>query len=426
MNHLKNTILIIGSIYLFSPCFAQKSTSEKKLLLNNWNKLDKFVSLAKKKQPDFSFYTALVYNGKIISEKSMGYANIKNKVKMSNHMVHMWGSVSKLFTTIAILQLIEKGKLKMADPITQFFPNLGKKTGDFDKIKKIRIHHLLNHNSGLSLTKAFRASAKKIKEEEKEFRRADNKEFLPYLELAEQNFSAGEKYAYSNMGYSLLGMLIEKVSGVKFKTYIKQNILKPLRMSNTSYGPIPRRMMKKFAAYYGYYDINEDGKREKLSYVDNYSQGILAANGGIRASPMDMVKLMNFLQFRKPTSKADKVLKPETLNKYLFDVNLNSVDNQNVVLISENKNKPLYYINGFKVRVKDKKISIGHSGKVASYMSYFHFNKKVPFGILMASNIYSDPKGTPYKLIWKLMRLVRTFSLSSNFGELLNFDESKF
>ncbi|WP_299463268.1 serine hydrolase [uncultured Microscilla sp.] len=426
MNHLKTTIFIIASIYLFSPCLAQKSKSEKRTLLDNWNKLDRFVSLAKKKQPDLSFYTALVYNGKVISEKQMGYANIKNKVKMNRHMVHMWGSVSKLFTTVAILQLVEKGQLKLTDSITHYFPNLGKKTGDFAKINQVKIHHLINHNSGLSLTKAFRTVAAKIKKEEKKFRRAENEEFLPYLELAEQTFPAGEKYEYSNMGYSLLGLVIEKVSGIKFKVYIKQNILKPLRMKSTSYGPLSKKMMKKFAAYYGYYDQDKDGKREKLSHISNYSQGILAANGGIRASPNDMVKFMNFLRFRKSNKRAEKVLKRATLQKYLFDADLDTIDNQNVVFLRKNKGIKLYYVNGFRVRVEKKNIGIGHSGKVATYISYFIFNKKMPFGVMMTSNIYSDPKGTPYKLIDKLSWLITKFAVNGDFGQLINLNENEF
>ena len=254
----KLTFPLIVFILLSITTQAQEKTQITKTqitkaeLLKEWHKLDRFVELARKKQKDLSFYTALVYDGQIVSERKMGYANLKTKVKMNRRMVHKWGSVSKLFTAVAVLQLVERGKLKLNDSIISFFPNLGKQTEEAEKIKPIKIHHLLNHNSGLSLTKAFRTVAKKIKQEEKEFRRADNDEFLPYLALAEQSFPPGQKYEYSNMGYSLLGMLIEKVSGIKFKTYIKQNILKPLGMSNTSYGPLSKRMMKKFALQYGY------------------------------------------------------------------------------------------------------------------------------------------------------------------------------
>lgn len=417
------TLIIFCRIGTNSQVKPRKFLCSKQTLLDEWNKLDKFISLAKKKQPDFSFYVALVYNGNIISEKKMGYANLERRLKMNKKAVHKWGSVSKLFTAIAILQLVEKGKIKLNDPITHFFPNLGKQTGELEKIKPVKIHHLLNHNSGLTLTKAFRASAKKIKEEEKEFRRAENEEFLPYLALAEQVFPAGGKYEYSNMGYSLLGLLIEKVSGIKFKTYIKQNILIPLRMSNTSYGPLSKKLMKKFVIQYVYYDFDQDGKREKKPYFTNYSQGVLAANGGVRSSPDDMLKFMNFLRFRKTNKRIEKVLKNETLKKYLFEVNLADTNSNQVVFIEKIKNESYYYTNGFKVRANDQSISMGHSGKVGNYMSYFHFNKKSPFGVMMISNMYSDPKGVPYKLVWQVMKLVRNFSINGNLGKIPNEDD---
>lgn len=426
MNFSKTLLLTITLTFLFYPCSSQENKVYKKNILNNWNKLNTFISLIQKKQEDLSFYTALVWDGKIISEKQNGYANIEKQLKMSKKVVHRWASVSKLFTTIAVLQLVEKGKIKMTDPIVQFFPNLGKKTGEFDKIKKVKIHHLLNHNSGLSLTKAFRTAAKKIKKEEKGFRRPDNEEFLPYLELAEQSFSPGKKYKYSNMGFSLLGMLIEKVSGIKFKTYIKQNVLIPLKMFNTSYGPISKKMLKKQVIQYAYFDQNKDGKRERHSYVTNNSQGVLAANGGIRSTCKDMLKFMNFLKFRKGNKKLNKILKDETLKKYLYKIDLKKGDPKNVGVIRRNSKRNYSVVSGFEVNSNETSISIGHSGKVSSYISYFLFNKKRPFGIMMISNMYSDPQGTPYKLIRRLVKLINNFSLQGNFGEGLNFNKDEF
>jgi len=135
---------------------------------------------------------------------------------------------------------------------------------------------------------------------------------------------------------------------------------------------------------------------------------------------------MNFLCFRNISKRSEKVLKQETLEKYLFNVSLDNVDNKNVVLITKGKGWHLYYINGFRIRVSKKSTNIGHSGKVATYLSYFLFNKKTPFGVMMASNIYSDSKGTPYKLIRKLLTLIRQFSLDGNFGKLINFKEDEF
>jgi len=107
----------------------------KQALLKEWEKLELFKKMAQKEVPDLSFYTALVYNGKIVSEKKMGYAYIQEKIRMDRKMVHKCGSVSKLFTTVAILQLVERKKLKLTDHIVQFFSNLGKKTEEFEKNK---------------------------------------------------------------------------------------------------------------------------------------------------------------------------------------------------------------------------------------------------------------------------------------------------
>ena len=106
MKHLLSLIFILN--LSCSILLAQSNQSVlKDSLLKEWEKLELFKKMTQKEVPDFGFYTALVWDGKIISDKKMGYANRETKLPLDENTIFMWGSVTKMFTAISIVLLVE-------------------------------------------------------------------------------------------------------------------------------------------------------------------------------------------------------------------------------------------------------------------------------------------------------------------------------
>jgi CubicO group peptidase (beta-lactamase class C family) len=159
--------------------------------------------------------------GTIIYQKAFGSRNYDTKESLDNNSVFELASISKQFTAMGILLLIEKEKLKFSDTLRKFFPQL--------PYQDITIQHLLTHTSGLP--DYMQAMATKWDHK----RVAFNDDVINFLaaERLPPNFKPGARWEYSNTGYQMLASIIEKVSGQTLKQYMQQNIFSPLKMNHT-------------------------------------------------------------------------------------------------------------------------------------------------------------------------------------------------
>lgn len=183
--------------------------------------------------------------GEILINKSYGYADFDNKVKVNSETRFLIGSLTKQFTAVAIMQLNEKGLLNVDDKLEKYAPG-------FPSSDKITIHHLLTHTSGLpreiqvdySLIRPGEAT-EAIKTIPSMSEILEKKGTVEFPKLAEP----GKYFNYSNAGYIMLGYIIEKVSGVSYDEYLQKNIFSPLGMKNSGFG-YDRRNDNKLALGY--------------------------------------------------------------------------------------------------------------------------------------------------------------------------------
>lgn len=163
-------------------------------------------------------------NGQVIYRKAFGMADLELDVPMKPEMVFRIGSITKQFTAIAILQLMEQGKLSLQDEITKYIPDYPMHG------HSITIEHLLTHTSGIK-------SYTNVPELEK-FVRTDMKpeEVIEFIKTKPMEFAPGTKYNYNNSGYFMLGYIIEKITGKTYQEYIQENFFTPLGMTSSCYG----------------------------------------------------------------------------------------------------------------------------------------------------------------------------------------------
>jgi CubicO group peptidase (beta-lactamase class C family) len=173
-------------------------------------------------------------DGKTIFRRGYGTADLELGVPVEPDMVFRLGSITKQFTAASILMLAEEGRLALEDEITKFLP------GYPTQGRKITVEHLLTHTSGIQ---SYTDLPEWLPLWRKDF---TLKELIDLFKDKPMKFEPGERWAYNNSGYILLGAIIEKVSGETYESFVDARIFKPLGMTHSFYGSaervIPRRV----------------------------------------------------------------------------------------------------------------------------------------------------------------------------------------
>jgi len=254
----------------------------------------------------------VVQDQDILWSGAFGLANIEQNVKSEPSTLYSICSISKLFTSVAIMKLYDEGKLRLDDKVSDLLPwyDLDQK---FDDSWPITVRTLLTHSSGLPREANFPywtgpdfpfPSSESIKAE---------------LENQETLYPSSTYHQYSNLGLTLLGDIVEEVSGVSFETYVKQNILDPLGLANTR-TELPEDLYGQDLAI-GYSALSREHQRQKVALFQ--AEGITAA-AGFSSNVHDLGKFASW-QFRLMDTTITEILEPSTL-KYMQNVHWTDPD----------------------------------------------------------------------------------------------------
>ncbi|MFK7936465.1 MAG: serine hydrolase [Saprospiraceae bacterium] len=203
-------------------------------------------------------------------EKAFGLSNTSNGIKTRLDDQFRIGSITKQFTAAAILKLAEEGQLHLENSINKFLPDI---TND----KEITIHHLLQHTSGLG-------NQSDIASFDQNSIDLNNypENMMQDIFSSPLKFSPGSDYAYSNLGYVVLGQIIEQVSDMPYELYLKKSFFEPLGMKNTGFEYIDDHLAPKSS---GYTKVN--GKYEQAAFIP---MKITYAAGGLVSNLRDLEK----------------------------------------------------------------------------------------------------------------------------------------
>jgi CubicO group peptidase (beta-lactamase class C family) len=162
----------------------------------------------------------VISRGKVIFKKSYGLADPEKKIKSSTQTNYRLASCTKQFTAMAIMILAERNKLSYDSRLTNFFP-------DFPAYgKQVAVRHLLNHTSGLVDYEDVMPEGATVP--------LNDQDVLRMMEQQDHtDFPPGSQFRYSNSGYVLLGLIVEKASGMSFANFLRKNIFGPLHMDHS-------------------------------------------------------------------------------------------------------------------------------------------------------------------------------------------------
>lgn len=297
-------------------------------------------------------------DNKIVFEDHVGSANIAKDQPVDAETIYHWASNTKPFTAIAIMQLRDRGLLKLDDPVTKYVPEIRAIHNKFGSMDEITIRQLMTHSGGFRGGTWPWGGGK----DWEPFEPTEWSQLVAMFPYTEVLFQPGSKFSYSNPAIIYLGRIIEKLSGDPYETYIDKNILRPLEMYRSYFDTTPPHLLK----YRSHSYYIRDGKRTEGVFDAN--TGITVANSGLNSPVSDMVKYLNFLTGDAKKQLAyDLVLKRSSLEEMWkpqlptpVDANGNRGFTTDIGLI--------YFLNR-----RDGRTFVGHGGDQNGFISYIDF-----------------------------------------------------
>ncbi len=285
---MKHTFLTVLVVLFITSC----SKDDESPSPNEGSQKAQLTQLLDKKEVDGFYGSVLIKkDDEILINDGYGFKNLTEDQKNDPNTIFDIGSITKQFTAAAILKLEMQGKLSVEDSLHTYLENV-----PIEK-QNITIHQLLTHSSGL------------LGSIGSDYEVVDTEMFLEQTFSSELQFSPGERYAYSNIGYSILGILIEKISGQTYEEYLKDNLWLPAGMNKTGYR-LPEFQSENIAhGYQGGTDFGVPNSSDL--WFDDGPYWHLKANGGILSSTQDMRKWHEALN-------TNEILNEEAKQKLLF------------------------------------------------------------------------------------------------------------
>jgi CubicO group peptidase (beta-lactamase class C family) len=343
---MKQTLLL-ALILATSLTWAQekpKDYSDALDLINAW------VEAQREYQQLPSVSIAIVSGQQVLWQKAYGMGNVAGKVAATPSTIYSICSISKLFTAIAIMQLYEKGKLRLDDTVESLLPGYSLKQ-QYAGSGPITVRSLLTHSSGLPREADFPYWTGP------DFPFPTDKQVMGKLVQQETLYPASTYFQYSNLGVTLLGEIVEHISGIPYNRYVEENILKPLQLTDTKPFLPNDQYGKKMAI--GYSARYRNGNREPVNLFD--ARGIGPA-AGYSSTVQDLGKFASW-QFRLLENDGNELLKSSTLKEM-----------QRVHWVDPDWNTT--WGLGFSVSRNNNSSIVGHGGSCPGYRTTWQLDPK--------------------------------------------------
>jgi len=295
----------------------------------------------------------VVADQELVWARGFGYADLETQRPMTPDTRFRMASHSKLFTATAIMQLREEGRLRLDDPVSDYLPWLDFQGAEADD-PPITIEHLLTHSSGLPREAGSHWS---------DFEFPTAEEVRALMPDRQAPFSPEERWKYSNLAYTLAGMVVEAVSGVSWADYLQAKIFDPLGMSASSVD-VQDPML---ATGYGIRTVY--GPRVVYPFID--ARGMAAATG-LTSTVEDMARFVS-AQFRAGARGEDRILGTASLRE-MHRVRMLETTWQRGQGI------------GFSVQRRDGKLYVGHGGGYPGYTTNTTIDLASKVGVIVLTN----------------------------------------
>ena len=315
-------------------------------------------------------FVTVVSKDSILYKRGIGYVDIEKQIPVNSSHLFKIGSISKTFTALAIMKLVEEGKLSLDAKLVDIAPEVPFKN-EWEASHPVRVKHLLDHKAGFDDIHVSMFTKDRTN---------NMTAFDEVLEIKHSLYSRwkpGSGFAYSNTGCTILGYIIEKITNQRYQEYIKNEILVPLNMNKTDFRSAFANDLSSDEFSVGYYFTGDTLEKSRDIKIICEPAGSLLSNAD---------EMSNFLQF---------LLHNETLENHTV-ISSNSLKTMEALhgdLEIENNITDGYGLAIYTKNYGSKSIPFyGHGGDINGFSSLYIYNRELDLGIAISRNTQGSTK----------------------------------
>ena len=328
-------------------------------------KVEQLAAAEFAKDPRGSLTIGVVSRDRLAWSKSYGEADVERHVAATPDSVYRIWSITKQFTGLMLLQLVERGKVRLTDPVEKYLPEINRLDGRQPGWPAITLLQLATMTSGVGREPkdlpTFLVGPVSTWEQTT----------VKALERTSYAHEPGTRYLYSNIGYAALGAALSRAAGRPFTDYVRDEILVPLGMSRSAFEPNPAigpAIAKGYA-------IRSDALDGSAPEREHEGRGYKVPNGALYTTVGDLAKFLSFELGHGPSA----VLSTKARD-----------DNYSRVLSATGALDSGYGI-GFQATRRGANVFIGHGGSVAGYNAAAHIHRPSQTGVIVLRNVGGGP-----------------------------------
>ncbi|MDQ5976262.1 MAG: Beta-lactamase protein [Patescibacteria group bacterium] len=333
----------------------------------------------------------IVYKNKLVYQKGFGWADMERKKKTLPETTYRIASISKTFTAVAILQLVESGKLQLDDTVTQYLPWFQANNKKI-QAKDITVRQLLSHSSGV-----FRDG---VTPHWIDDHFPNHKQLQASVSNNMLVFQHSVGFKYSNFGFALLGEIIREISGVSYNEYISKNILDKLALKNT-FPDFSTTTKKELSNGYG--RIILEREREVFAHIKTHAY--TPATGFISNVP-DLAKYLPALFSSKTSNTILTEVSKQEMMKGEFPINEEGEQ----------------YGLGVRIEEIEKRKIFGHGGSFPGYSTKISYDKENEIGVIVLCNTIDANAALFNKGIFETIYRLHALKKQSNKIEINKYE----
>lgn len=395
MKAIRIPVLIFTILFLFAAntkMFAQTSEEKRKNLEATYPVIDDLFNKYAKENHFPGLVYGLVVDGKMVHQGKTGFSNLADNTLADNNTAFRIASMTKSITAMAILKLRDEEKLRLDDPVDLYIPEMKDQKYLSKDASKVTIRHLLTHGAGFPEDNPW--GDRQLARTEKEL-----------IDLIKKGISfsnnPGLKFEYSNLGFTMLGLIIRKVSGQSYADYITKNILEPLEMTHTywEYSKVPAKELA-----HGYRWVNNNWVEQPLLH-----DGIYGAMGGMITTLDDFSKYVALhLSAWPPRNDEDNgPVKRSSIREMQFPWNMSNLNSRS----KKYDDSPCPSVSAYGYGVSwtkdcEGKVFISHGGGLPGFGSNWRIMPDYGIGIISFSNLtYASAGNINTKVLDTVVRM---------------------
>jgi CubicO group peptidase (beta-lactamase class C family) len=316
----------------------------------------------------------LLHDRAVVHEHAFGFADLAARRPVDADTIFHWASITKTLTSIAIMQLRDRGRLSLDDPIVKYLPELRSVHNPYGPMEAVTLRMLMSHSAGFG-TATWPWGGDEAWQPFEPLYWSQLVAMMPYTKI---EFPPGSKYSYSNPGFVFLGRVIEVLTTDDYEVYVDKNILKPLQMYRSYFDTTPYHLLPSRSHSYYW----KDGAPTEARF--DHNTGITVSNGGLNAPLPDMAKYMAFLIGDPALAPVyDGVLRRSSLEEMW----------KPVVTVESGDEHGAGMGLGFFLEEHEGRPFIAHSGGQNAFISHFYVNLETRTAWVVAFNTVAEPVG---------------------------------